>query len=97
MFRLVPVCPGLFRLGEGFRVGHGEFSSCPVWQGYRGSSAVRFGMVGNGAVRQYEGFLARRGMQRRGLVRSCEGFALGHGSARYSTAGRVLARSSWLG
>lgn len=49
---------------KGFRVGHGEFSSCPVWQGYRGSSAVRFGMVGNGAVRQYEEFLARRGMQR---------------------------------
>ena len=23
--------------GEGFRVGHGEFSSCPVWQGYCGS------------------------------------------------------------
>ena len=36
--------------GEGFRVGHGDVSSCPVWQGYRGSSAVRLGMVGHGEV-----------------------------------------------
>lgn len=61
---LVEAWLGKVRCSEDFRVGHGEVSSCPVWQGYRGSSAVRFGMVGNGAVRQYEEFLARRGMQR---------------------------------
>lgn len=58
-------------IGEDFRVGHGDVSSCPVWQGYRGSlggarrgavklgsvrfgyrgsSAVRLGMVGHGEV-----------------------------------------------